>query len=140
LDWPENAPRGQQPWRPFAGPLSPRNQPHALTIVQSLFQFLVGQGFLWRNPFLSVKTRSAVSMAVQTNHSFNAAQWQCILAFLDNTRAALGALGEGLYDLYWVLNVVGKGDKPQVVPLPDRMAADLVVYLRARGVPEDLKD
>ena len=186
-DWigPKNAPRGQEPWRPFAGPLSPRSQQHALTIVQSLFQFMVGQGYLWRNPFASVKGRTAVSMAVKVSHAFNAAQWQYILAFLDAERAAMAArgesrataraaaaygrnrfviylgygtglrlaeltaatlgdlqreAGEGLDDFYWVLNVVGKGNKPRVVPLPDRVAEELVTYLRARGLPDDLKD
>ena len=182
---PKNAARGQEPWRPFAGSLSPRSQQHALTIVQTLFQFLVAQGYLWRNPFVSVKGRTAVSMAVKTNHSFNAAQWQYILSFLDAGRAAIVALGdsratarvaaaygrnrfviylgygtglrlaeltaatlgdlkreagEGLDDFYWVLSVVGKGNKPRVVPLPDRVAAELVVYLRSRGLPDDLKD
>ena len=186
-DWigPKNAPRGHQPWRPFAGPLSPRSQQHALTIVQSLFQFLVGQGYVWRNPFASVRGRTAVSMAVKVGHAFNAAQWQYILSFLDGERAALAALGEsrataraaaaygrnrfviylgygtglrlaeltaatlgdikreageGLDDFYWVLNVVGKGNKPRVVPLPDRVAAELATYLCSRGLPEDLKD
>ena len=179
---PKNAARGQTPWRPFAGALSPRSQQHALTIVQSLFQFLVGQGYLWRNPFASVKGRTAVSMAVKTNHAFNAAQWQYLLAFLDAgrdalavngaaardragaarirfviylaygtglrlaelTAATLGDLkrepGEGLDDFYWVLKVVGKGNKPREVPLPDRVAGELMIYLRARGLPSDLKD
>ncbi len=186
-DWigPQHAPRGQQPWRPFAGSLSPRSQQHALTIVQSLFQFLVGQGYLWRNPFASVKGRTAVSMAVQVGHAFNAAQWQYILSFLEAERAALAALdecrvttrlaaayarnrfviylgygtglrlaeltaatlgdlqreaGEGLDDFYWVLKVVGKGNKPRVVPMPDRVAAELMSYLQSRGLPPDLKD
>ena len=186
-DWigPQYAPRGQQPWRPFAGPLSPRSQQHALTIVQSLFKFMVGQGYLWRNPFASVKSRTAVSMAVKTNHSFNAAQWEYLLSFLNAERAAIVGLGagratarvmaaygrirfviylgygtglrlaeltaatlgdlkreagEGLDDSYWVLNVVGKGNKLRVVPLPDRVAAELVTYLRARGLPADLQD
>ena len=182
---PKNAARGLEPWRPFAGPLSPRSQQHALTINQSLFQFLVGQGYLWRNPFASVKSRTAVSMAVKTNHSFNAAQWEYLLSFLETERAGIAGLGagratarvmaaygrirfviylgygtglrlaeltaatlgdlkreagEGLDDFYWVLNVVGKGNKPRVVPLPDRVAEELVGYLRARGLPADLQD
>ena len=48
--------------------------------------------------------------------------------------------GEGLEEFYWVLKVVGKGNKPRVVPLPDRVANELAVYLRARGLPDDLKD
>lgn len=179
---PKHAARGQAPWRPFAGSLSPRSQQHALTIAQSLFQFLVGQGYLWRNPFASVKGRTAVSMAVKTNHAFNAAQWQYLLSFLDAERAALAAnkatkreragyarirfvvylaygtglrlaeltaatlqdlqreAGDTLEDYYWSLKVVGKGNKLRVVPLPDRVACELAVYLRARGLREDLHD
>lgn len=48
--------------------------------------------------------------------------------------------GEGLDDFYWVLHVVGKGNKPRVVPLPDRVAAEVVSYLNARGLSTDLKD
>ena len=179
---PKHAARGQAPWRPFAGALSPRSQQHALTIAQSLFQFLVGQGYLWRNPFASVKGRTAVSMAVKTNHAFNAAQWQYLLSFLDAEREALAAdkatkreragtarirfviylaygtglrlaeltaatlqdlqreAGDTLDDYYWSLKVMGKGNKPRVVPLPDRVACELAVYLRARGLREDLHD
>ena len=179
---PKHVARGHAPWRPFAGALSPRSQHHALTIVQSLFQFLVMQGYLWRNPFASVKGRVAVSIDVKTNHAFNAAQWLYILSFLDAERDASATkvttgraaksylrnrfliylaygtglrlaeltaatlqdlkreAGEGLEEFYWALKVVGKGNKPRVVPLPDRVANELAVYLRARGLPDDLKD
>jgi hypothetical protein len=48
--------------------------------------------------------------------------------------------GEGLDEFYWVLKVIGKGNKPRVVPLPDRVAEELAAYLRSRGIRDDLRD
>ena len=82
---PKYAPRGAGAWRPFAGALSPRSQHHALTIAQSLFAVLVREGYLLRNPFASLKTRTEV----QVSHAFNAAQWEYLLPFLERERAAV---------------------------------------------------
>ena len=43
--------RGHPEWRPFAGPLSPASQAQALTILSSLFRWLVDARYLSANPF-----------------------------------------------------------------------------------------
>jgi site-specific recombinase XerD len=39
----------------------------------------------------------------------------------------------------WELGIVGKGNKPRVVPVPDIVIADLTLYLASRGLPADLR-
>jgi integrase/recombinase XerD len=47
---------GPTKWRPFEGALSPRSRAHALTVLGSLFVFLVDAGYLGANP-LSLRRR-----------------------------------------------------------------------------------
>ena len=39
----------------------------------------------------------------------------------------------------WELGIVGKGNKPRVVPVPDIVIGDLTGYLASRGLPADLR-
>ncbi len=50
-------PRAHPDWRPFAGPLSPASARLALTVVNSLFSWLVEAGYLEGNPLALTRRR-----------------------------------------------------------------------------------
>jgi site-specific recombinase XerD len=86
-------PRGREKWgplwRPFEGPLSPRAQRQALTILKSLYKFLVDQCYLIGNPWNGVAAPKAATR-IDHGRSFTQAQWQFIeqqLAQLPDTSA-----------------------------------------------------
>jgi site-specific recombinase XerD len=74
-------PRGREKWgplwRPFEGPLSPRAQRHAITILKSLYTFLVDQCYLIGNPWNGVAIPKAATR-IDQGRSFTQAQWQFI--------------------------------------------------------------
>lgn len=66
-------------WRPFTGNLSPRSVAYALTVVKSLFAWLVDQRYLMANPFSGVKVRGAdKARAIDISHAFTDAEWTLI--------------------------------------------------------------
>jgi len=81
------AARGQDPWRPFAGPLSHRSQQQALTILSSMAQWFVETGYWMRNPFVGVPPRVVVDTEVDTGRAFTQSQWSYILKYLDRREA-----------------------------------------------------
>lgn len=71
--------RSDPDWRPFAGNLSPRSVAYALTVVKSLFAWLVDQRYLMANPFSGVKVRGAdKTRAIDVSHAFTDAEWSLI--------------------------------------------------------------
>jgi len=81
--------KGQQDWKPFTGPLSPRSRRFSETVVNGLFTFLVNQHYLLHNPLTALaklKNPNALK-PMDTNRSFNENQWQLIQAFLDTQLA-----------------------------------------------------
>ncbi|RZI40340.1 int, tyrosine-based site-specific recombinase [Herbaspirillum sp. HC18] len=64
-------------WRPFEGPLSPRAQRQAVTILKSLYEFLIGKNYLIGNPWAGVMVPKA-STRIDSGRSFTQAQWQFI--------------------------------------------------------------
>jgi site-specific recombinase XerD len=74
-------PRGREKWgplwRPFEGPLSPRAQRQALTILKSLYKFLVDQCYLIGNPWNGVAAPKAATR-IDHGRSFTQAQWHFI--------------------------------------------------------------
>lgn len=92
--------KGQQDWKPFTGPLSPRSRRFSETVINGLFTFLVNQHYLLHNPLTALsklKNPNALK-PMDTHRSFNEAQWQLIQAFLD-TQAANA---DGLEKLKWL--------------------------------------
>jgi site-specific recombinase XerD len=86
-------PRGREKWgplwRPFEGPLSPRAQRQAITILKSLYTFLVDQRYLIGNPWNGVGSPQAATH-IDQRRSFTQAQWNFIeqqLAQLPDTSA-----------------------------------------------------
>ncbi|MDB5770044.1 MAG: int, tyrosine-based site-specific recombinase [Burkholderia sp.] len=74
-------PRGRERWsplwRPFEGPLSPRAQQHAITILKNLYKFLVDQRYLVRNPWNDVAMLN-VRIPADKGRSFTPVQWRFI--------------------------------------------------------------
>lgn len=65
-------------WRPFEGPLSVSAQRHAVTILKSLYKFLVDQCYLIGNPWNGVAPPRPAQPRLQAGRSFTAAQWTFI--------------------------------------------------------------
>ena len=66
-------------WRPFEGPLSPRAQAHAVTILGNLYAFLVDHNYLMGNPWAGVKVPRSAAPRVNAGRSFTRAQWRFTL-------------------------------------------------------------
>lgn len=65
-------------WRPFEGPLSPRAQRHAITILKSLYKFLVDQCYLIGNPWNGIALPKMTGARINKGRSFTQAQWDFI--------------------------------------------------------------
>lgn len=89
------APRSREKWsplwRPFEGPLSPRAQRHAVTILKNLFQFLSKNGYLLANPWDTIATPEALNR-MDGQRALTPGQWRFVearLAQLPATSAAM---------------------------------------------------
>jgi site-specific recombinase XerD len=69
-------------WRPFEGPLSASAQRHAITILRTLYKFLVDQCYLTGNPWNGVTVPKRTGARVNAGRSFTQAQWDFIMARL----------------------------------------------------------
>lgn len=79
-------------WRPFEGKLSESAQRYAITVLKSMYKFLVDQCYLVGNPWNGVKAPKPGAKRVNRGRSFTQAQWQFIetqLDMLPNTSANL---------------------------------------------------
>lgn len=77
-------------WRPFEGPLSPRAQQQAITVLKNLYGFLVDQVYVVGNPWAEIAAPKA-RRGGDPNRSFTQEQWQFVemrLAALPTTSAA----------------------------------------------------
>lgn len=82
-----NTPRFSPSWRPFDGPLSAASVRQALTIVSSLFGWLVRVQYCAFNPWDAVGRKPAASTDtpedVELTRVFSTGQWDYLMAFLD---------------------------------------------------------
>ena len=69
-------------WRPLEGPLAPVALRHSLTILRSLFAFLVSQGYLTGNSFAAVASPSHPQRPLGSSRTLTFAQWDHIEALL----------------------------------------------------------
>lgn len=72
-------PRSSSLWRPFAGPLSAASQRQALSILNSLFNWLVEAGYLAGNP-LALARRKAAPRAARMSRFLPHEHWQEVKA------------------------------------------------------------
>jgi integrase/recombinase XerD len=79
----QKAARNSPHWRPFAKPLDRSSQRQALSILNSLFNWLVQAGYLAGNP-LALRRRKAAPRARQTNRFLPHEHWAEVLATIES--------------------------------------------------------
>ncbi|CAG9185989.1 phage integrase family protein [Cupriavidus pampae] len=69
-------------WRPFEGPLDPRAQGYAITVLANLYRYLNDKGYLAGNPWGGIRAPRSAQPSLDAGRSFTAAQWAFICARL----------------------------------------------------------
>ncbi len=162
---PRNVERWSPAWRPLSGPLSPRSQRSALTIVSALFDWLVVQQYLVANPWKALPQPARIP-ALDVSRAFTPEQLTAIrdaVEALPNPvrRARMRLVTELLYhtglrrsellaadlgDLReeridgepcWMLTVSGTGGRLRRVPIVATVMRDLGHDLAVRGLLSD---
>jgi site-specific recombinase XerD len=72
------APRTSAEWRPFAGGLSTRSRAYALSVLSSMFRWLIEQRYVLANPFAGIKVRGARQATLDTTRSFSEGEWRLV--------------------------------------------------------------
>lgn len=159
--WPRKDPR----YRPFSGPLSDASRRQAMIAVKGLMGFAEQTGYLRRNPGALVRNVRAASASRITRyldeHTIalaleavthrpaetpaelrRRARDRFLLIAFAHTGARLNEIvGAAMGAIYmeakgrWWLDVVGKGNKPRRLPVPDDMLAAFQAYRQAYGLP-----
>jgi site-specific recombinase XerD len=82
-----NTPRFSHEWRPFDGPLSTTSVRQALTVISSLFEWLVQVQYCAFNPWSAVGRKLATSgdvpADVELTRVFSVGQWEYLIAHID---------------------------------------------------------
>lgn len=77
-------PRTSPEWRPFGGPLSAQSVSYSVSVIGSLYRWLMEQGYLLANPFSGIKVRGASrNRVVDTSHVFTQGEWGIIRTIAD---------------------------------------------------------
>jgi site-specific recombinase XerD len=71
-------PRTSAEWRPFAGGLSTRSRAYALSVLSSMFRWLIEQRYVLANPFAGIKVRGARQATLDTTRSFSEGEWKLV--------------------------------------------------------------
>ncbi|MDA8521002.1 tyrosine-type recombinase/integrase [Acidovorax sp. NCPPB 4044] len=79
----QKAPRSSPNWRPFAKPLDRQSQRQALSILNSLFNWLVQAGYLAGNP-LALRRRKAVARPANTSRFLPHEHWAHVRATIES--------------------------------------------------------
>ena len=72
------SPRHASEWRPFAGGLSIRSRAYALSVLSSMFRWLIEQRYVLANPFAGIKVRGAGQATLNTTRSFSEGEWKLV--------------------------------------------------------------
>jgi integrase/recombinase XerD len=159
--WPRSDPR----YRPFTGPLSDPSRRQAMIAVKGLLAFAEQTGYLRRNPAALVRnvrtptasritrylTPEAIALAVDTVSRRmpdspaalrRRERDRFLLVAFAHTGARLNEIvGANMGAIYsegggrWWLDVLGKGNKPRRLPVPDDMLEAWRRYREAFGLP-----
>jgi site-specific recombinase XerC len=84
------APRTSAEWRPFAGGLSTRSRAYALSVLSSMFRWLIEQRYVLANPFAGIKVRGARQATLDTTRSFSEGEWNLVRTVADGLEWSYG--------------------------------------------------
>jgi site-specific recombinase XerD len=79
---PRSASRWSGAWRPFEGALSPTARRQAVVILNNLFTFLQGKGYLLGNAMAGIRSPRGSEPKIDTGRSFTQRQWAMVEANL----------------------------------------------------------
>jgi site-specific recombinase XerD len=66
-------------WRPFSGKLSAGSVAYSITVLSTLYRWLISQQYVVANPFAGVKVRGvARAQAIDTSRGFSSSEWQAL--------------------------------------------------------------
>lgn len=80
---PRHRQRWSELWRPLEGPLSATSIAHAVTILGTLFGFLMAQGYTVGNPFTGVAVPRGAGRPLGSTRTLTFTQWDAFNAALD---------------------------------------------------------
>jgi site-specific recombinase XerD len=83
-------PRTSIEWRPFAGGLSTRSRGYALSVLSSMFRWLIEQRYVLANPFAGIKVRGASPATLDTTRSFSEGEWRLVRTVADGLEWSYG--------------------------------------------------
>jgi site-specific recombinase XerD len=84
-------PRNSTDWKPFAGSLSPKSVAYSLSVLNSLFRWLVEQRYVLANPFAGLKVRGAAKTgALDPTRSFTSGEWTLLRSVADGLEWSYG--------------------------------------------------
>jgi site-specific recombinase XerD len=72
------SPRASAEWRPFVGGLSTRSRAYALSVLSSMYRWLIEQRYVLANPFAGIKVRGAGQATLDTTRSFSEGEWKLL--------------------------------------------------------------
>ncbi|MDH6151381.1 site-specific recombinase XerD [Paraburkholderia sp. WSM4179] len=84
-------PRTSPDWRPFNGSLSARSVAHALSILGSLFRWLIEQRYVLANPFAGIKVRGGkTASTLDASRAFTDGEWALVRTMADGLEWSYG--------------------------------------------------
>lgn len=84
------SPRTSAEWRPFAGGLSTRSRGYALSVLSSMFRWLIEQRYVLANPFAGIKVRGAKQATLDTTRVFSEGEWKLLRTVADGLEWSYG--------------------------------------------------
>ena len=101
----QKAPRSSIHWRPFAKALDPQSQRQALSILNSLFNWLVQAGYLAGNP-LALRRRKTVRRAIQTSRFLPHEHWAQVKATIESLPTDTPRLAKQAARYRWLFSLL----------------------------------
>ena len=84
------SPRTAAEWRPFAGCLSTRSRGYALSVLSSMFRWLIERRYVLANPFAGIKVRGAKQATLDTTRVFSEGEWKLLRTVADGLEWSYG--------------------------------------------------